>query len=267
MTALQARFFRFNNGRQILQMQPSSIRDRIRTAAFELLGRHPKGLRFSHLIREIALVDPSLNAGTIRTVVWSLDKVSADLVYKPKRGLFRLVVFKEPVSLKAHEEGRRQARDLVMETKVTALFAEWLEQELQDVDRAVTPTVNLFNGLCGTPTVLGLAETRPSDSEAPVPGIISAQIESQTGGHIDAFGHACAARLYARRSYLVVPKRKRIDELMHLHALCRMFGLGLVLFNDLSIAAPGFRLTVHAVDHDPDPVYESRCMKQLGVTL
>lgn len=248
-------------------MQPPSIRNRIRTIAFEQLGRHPEGLRFSHLLREIALVDPSLNAGTIKAVVWNLDKVSADQVYKPMRGLFRLVVFKEPVSLKAREEGRLRARDLVMETKVTLLFAEWLEQELQDVDRAMTPIANLFSGLCGTPTVLGLAETRPSDSEAPLQGIVSAQIESQTSGHIDAFGHACAARLFARRSYLVVPKRKRLEELLHLNALCRMVGLGLVLFNDLSLAAPGFRLTVHPVDHDPDPVFESRCLQQLGARL
>ena len=80
-------------------MQPSSIRDRIRTIAFEQLGRHPEGLRFSHLIREIGLVDPKLNASTIKTVVWILDRVSADQVYKPRRGLFRLVVFKRGVGL------------------------------------------------------------------------------------------------------------------------------------------------------------------------
>ena len=114
------------------------------------------------------------------------------------------------------------------------LFAEWLEQELQDVSQAMMPSSNLFNGLCVTPTVLGLAETRPSGSEAPVPGIVSAQIESQAGGHIDAFAHACAARLYARRSYLVVSKGKRLEEHMHLHALCTLFGLGLVLCDSFS---------------------------------
>ena len=248
-------------------MQPPSIRDRIRTLAFEQLGRHPEGLRFSHLIREIALVDSSLNASTIKTTVWNLDRVSADQVYKPARGLFRLVVFKEAAALEAREEAQRRARDLAMETKVNALFAEWLEKELQDVDHAIAPTANLFHGLCGTPTVLGFAGSRPGDGQAPPPSIVSAHIESKAGGHIDAFGQACAARLFARRSYLVVPKRKRMEELTHLHALCTMVGLGLVLFNDLSLAAPGFRLTVRPVDHDPDPVYESRCMQQLGARL
>ena len=249
-------------------MQPSSIRDRIRTIAFEQqLGRHPEGMRFSRLIREIALVDPNLNASTIKTVFWSLDKVSADQVYKPRRGLFRLVVFKEVVALEAREEVRRRARDLSVERKVNLLFAEWLEQELQDVNQAMMPSSNLFKGLCVTPTVLGLAETRPSGSEAHVQGIVSAQIESQTGGHIDAFGHACAARLYARRSYLVVPKRQSLEDLLHLHALCGMFGLGLVLFDKFSAVTPGFRLAVRAVDHDPDPSYANRCMKQLEVAL
>ena len=248
-------------------MQPPSIRDRIRTLAFEQLGRHPEGLRFSHLIREITLVDSSLNASTIKTTVWNLDRVSADQVYKPARGLFRLVVFKEAAALEAREEVRRRARDVAMATKVNRLFAEWLEQELQDANQAITPESNLFQGLCSTPTVLGLAEPQPGGREAPLSGIVSAQIEAQAGGHIDAFGQACAARLFARRSYLVVPKRKRMEELTHLHALCTMVGLGLVLFNDLSLAAPGFRLTVRPVDHDPDPVYESRCMQQLGARL
>ena len=123
----------------------------------------------------------------------------------------------------------------------------------------MTPTTNLFDGLCGTPTVLGLADTRPEDGQTPPPGIVSAQIESRTGGYIDAFGHACTALLYARRSYLVVPKGKRIEEHMHLHALCKMFGLGLVLFDNFSAVTPGFRLAVRAVDHDPDPAYSGRC--------
>lgn len=248
-------------------MQPQSIRDRIRTIAFECLGRHPEGLRFSRLTREVALVDPNLNASTIKKVVSNLDKVSGNQVYKPARGLIRLVIFKEAAALEAREEVRRRARDLVMETKVTVLFAQWLEQELQDVDRAMTPTTNLFDGLCVTPTVLGLADAPSAGGGAPPPGIVSAQIESPTSGFIDAFGQACAARLFARRSYLVVPKRKRMEELMHLHALCQMVGLGLVLFNDLSLAAPGFRLTLRPVDHDPDPGYESRCMQQLGARL
>ena len=248
-------------------MQPPSIRDRIRTLAFEQLGRHPEGLRFSHLIREIALADQNLNASTIKTVVWSLDKVSADQVYKPAHGLFRLVVFKEAAALEAREEGRRRARDLAMETRVKVLFAEWLERDLQDVNQATTPTTSLFHGLCATPTVLGLAETRAGGREAPLQDIVSAQIESRTGGHIDAFGQACAARLYARRSYLVVAKGKRIEEHMHLHALCTMFGLGLVVCDSFSAVNPVFRLAVRAVDHDPDPVYASRCMKQLEVAL
>ncbi len=248
-------------------MQPSSIRDRIRLIAFEQLGRHPEGLRFSHLIREIALVDPSLNASTIKAVVWNLDTVSGDQVYKPVRGLFRLVVFKDAVALEVREEVKRRARDLAMATKVNRMFAEWLEQELQDANQAITPASNLFHGLCGTPTVLGLAETQPGGREAPSPGIVSAQIEALAGDHIDAFGQACAALLFARRSYVVVPKGKRIDELMHLHALCRAFGLGLVLFDSFSATNPGFRLAVHAVDHVPDPVYEGRCFKELGVAL
>jgi hypothetical protein len=244
-------------------MPPPNIRDRIRTIAFEQLGRHPEGLRFSHLLRNISLVDPGLNPSTINNAIWNLEEVSAEHVYKPARGLFRLKAFKDLRALEPRIDEKLKAQPRLMATKVNVLFAEWLEHELQDVEQAITPTNNLFNGLCRTPTVLGLAEAQLGGTQAPLPGIVSAQIESQTSDHIDAFGHACAARLFARRSYLVVPKRKRIEELMHLHALCKMFGLGLVLFDNLSVANPGFRLAVHAMDHDPDPDYASRCIQQL----
>lgn len=248
-------------------MQPPNIRDRIRSIAFEQLGRHPTGLRFSHLVREIGLVDPKFNASTIKTVVWALDKVSGDQVYKPMRGLLRLVIFKDPTTLEARTERRRRVRDLATATQVNRLFADWLRQELQDVDQAITPASTLFRGLCGTPTVLGLAEEARGDEESPPSGIVSAQIEPEASELINAFGHACAARLFSRRSYLVVSKRQEIEPLMQMHELCRLFGLGLILFNDLSVAAPGFRLAVRAVDHVPDPVYESRCMQQLEAAL
>ena len=164
-------------------------------------------------------------------------------------------------------EEMRKARTLARAAQVNRQLAAWLEQELQDVDQAVAPTRSLLHGLGGTPTVLGLAETPPENGQAPAQGIVSAQIECSTRGHINAFGQACAARLYARRSYLVVHKGKRIEEHMHLHALCRMFGLGLVIFDNFGGANPCFRLAVHAVDHVPDPVYESRCLKQLGEAL
>ena len=164
-------------------------------------------------------------------------------------------------------ERRRKARNLAMAAKINLLLAAWLEQELQDVDKASVPTGNLFNDLCAAPTVLGLAETRPGGGEGPMAGIVSAQIEAQSGGYINAFGQACASLLFARRSYLVVPKRKRFEELMHLHALCARFGLGLVIFDPFSNVHPGFRLAIPAVDHDPDPAYASRCIKQLEVAF
>lgn len=244
-------------------MQLPLTRDRIRTIAIELLGKHPEGMRTSQLVRDIVVVDQSLNPNTIKTAIWNLDKVSANHVCKPARGLLRLKVFKGSATVESRMDRLRQAWSLAMAAKGPALLAHWLKRDLQDVEQVMTPTRNLFMGLCGTPTVLGIAENPRRAGEAPLAGIVSAQMEVDTASVMNAFGQACAARLFARRSYLVVPKRQQINELMCLHALCELFGLGLVLFDERSIAAPGFRLTVRPFDHDPDPIYEDRCFRQL----
>jgi hypothetical protein len=244
-------------------MQPPFTRDRIRTIAIELLAKHPEGLRISHLVRGIVVVDQSLNPNTIKTAIWNLDKVGADQVCKPARGLLRLKVFKSPATVESRMDGLRQAWSLAMAAKGPALLANWLKRELQDVEQVMTPARNLFLGLCETPTVLGIAENPRGGEKAPPAGIVSAQMEVDTASVMKAFGQACAARLFARRSYLVVPKRQQIRELMHLHALCELFGLGLVLFDERSTAAPGFCLAVRPFDHDPDPIYEDRCFRQL----
>lgn len=244
-------------------MQPPFIRDRIRTIAIELLGKHPEGLRVSHLVRDIVVVDQCLNPNTIKAAIWNLDKVSASEVCRPARGQLRLKVFKDPTTLGSRMEGLRQAWCSAMAAKGPALLADWLKCELQDVEQVMTPTRNLFLGLCGTPTVLGIAENPRRGGQARLAGIVSAHMEVDTTSVMDAFGKACAARLFARRSYLVVPKRQQTSDLMNLHALCELFGLGLVLFDERSTAAPSFWLAVRPFDHDPDPIYEDRCFRQL----
>ena len=178
-------------------------------------------------------------------------------------GQLRLKVFKDPTTLGSRMEGLRQAWCSAMAAKGPALLADWLKCELQDVEQVMTPTRNLFLGLCGTPTVLGIAENPRRGGQARLAGIVSAHMEVDTTSVMDAFGKACAARLFARRSYLVVPKRQQTSDLMYLYALCELFGLGLVLFDERSTAAPSFWLAVRPFDHDPDPIYEDRCFRQL----
>jgi hypothetical protein len=72
-------------------MEKSTITKRIDAIALGLLEKHPEGLRWSQLLAKIKQVDPSLHPKTVNGCVWKLVEKFPDKVYKPSKGLFRLV--------------------------------------------------------------------------------------------------------------------------------------------------------------------------------
>ena len=69
------------------------ITHRINEIALELLEQHPEGLRWSALLSKIEDSDPSFHPKTVNGCVWKLVEKFPDKVYKPSRGLFRLVKY------------------------------------------------------------------------------------------------------------------------------------------------------------------------------
>lgn len=75
-------------------MEKSTITGRIYAKALELLEEHPEGLRWSELISKIKASDPSFHPKTVNGCVWKLIERFPDKVYKPSKGLFRLLKYK-----------------------------------------------------------------------------------------------------------------------------------------------------------------------------
>jgi len=75
-------------------MQSSKVTERIYAKAFELLEQHPEGLHFSELHSKIEASDLSFHPKTVNGCVWKLPQKFPDKVYKPSRGLFRLLKYK-----------------------------------------------------------------------------------------------------------------------------------------------------------------------------
>ena len=75
-------------------MGKSTITGRINTKALELLEQHPEGLRWSELLSKIKASDPSFHPKTVNGCVWKLVERFPDKVYKPSKGLFRLIKYK-----------------------------------------------------------------------------------------------------------------------------------------------------------------------------
>ena len=72
-------------------------RELIEAKAIELLKSKPQGLRTSQLIKAIQDSLSDVHPKTINGTVWKLPSTRPEEVYKPDRGLFRHVSFREVV--------------------------------------------------------------------------------------------------------------------------------------------------------------------------
>lgn len=69
----------------------SVITERIYATIFELLEKHPNGLRWSELALLVRESEPTLHPKTINGCIWKLAGKYPDRVYKPEKGLFKLL--------------------------------------------------------------------------------------------------------------------------------------------------------------------------------
>lgn len=244
-------------------MKPTSLRYRIRQIALYELERCPTGMRFTELHRAIQATDPSLNEKTITGAIWDLQNKLPELVAKPSKGLFRHTKHLESGPIEPRRVEKRPVRQRVREDEFYPLFANWLRDELEEVTHAIALGGNVFKDRWGTPDVLGKNESRRSDVIKGPTSIVAAEIKIDLTGLVTGFGQACAYRLFAHKSYLVIPRQTAADELARIDSLCRMFGIGLVHFNARSPAAPDFRLVIRPVKQDPDLQYTNRYIRHV----
>jgi len=117
-----------------LTMQPAKITERIKNKAFDLLEQHPDGLRYSVLHSKIQAADSGFNSNTINGCIWNLDAVFPEKVYKPSKGLFRLLKYKPPDSeIPEPAPITPISTSKVKEEDFYAPFADWLKNEIEEV--------------------------------------------------------------------------------------------------------------------------------------
>lgn len=73
----------------------SSITAQIYAKTFGLLEKHPEGIHWSELISQLRTSNPSFHPKTVNGLVWKLIEKFPDKVYKPSKGLFRLLKYKK----------------------------------------------------------------------------------------------------------------------------------------------------------------------------
>jgi hypothetical protein len=246
-------------------MKPA--REQIQEIALELLKLHPEGLRYAQLVRQVSERNTSINHNTIHGNVWNLDAIHPDKVYKPSRGLFRSVEFKDQITGQIKHEPGTKPDKKIKEEDFYASFAEWLVNDLEECTKAIPVGGNKFKDKWGTPDVVGKRESRKSDIIKADTEIVSAEIKTDASQLVIAFGQACAYSVFSHRSYLVIPKSSTEDELSRLDAMCQVFGVGLILFDASSTDNPTFSIRVRARRQEPDLFYTNKYMKLIEAEL
>ncbi|MFZ4535045.1 hypothetical protein [Propionivibrio sp.] len=242
-------------------MQPTKVTERIKAKALELLEQYPEGLRYSELHGKILATDGSFKPNTINGCIWNLDATYPEKVYKPSKGLFRLLKDKPTeIEVLTPSPATTVTTSKVKEEDFYAPFADWLKNEIEDVTHAIPLGGNKFKDKWGTPDVIGKRESMRSDIIKGPTEIVSAEIKTETFQLVTAFGQACAYKLFSHKVYLVVPRQSQTEEISRLDSLCQIFGIGLVTFDAESPATPDFRIRVRPVRHEPDLFYTNRNM-------
>ena len=236
----------------------------IRKIALELLADKPDGLRYQELRRAIQTVNPTFNFNTISGAMWDLEASFPKEVYKPDRGIFRLLKFKEEVL--------SQPDQMVVTKKTTETtsaseedfyqsFADYLVRELGECTDAIALGGNIFKDKWGTPDVIGVRKPKRGDVIQFSEEIISAEIKTDSNGLITAFGQACAYKIFSHKSYIVVPKQSQPEDITRLDTLGRQLGIGLILFDHTNKDNPDYNIRVRAIGHEPDMFYVNKNLK------
>jgi hypothetical protein len=108
-------------------------------------------------VKRIAETNSSFNKNTIRGAIWNLDAVYPAKVYKPSKGLCRLLEHKPA-------EGSEEIKDFplafvvspkIKEADFYSPFADWLMTWKKEVTNVISLGGSRFEDKCGTPDVIG----------------------------------------------------------------------------------------------------------------
>ncbi len=224
-------------------------------------------MRFTELVDALHHKHPSRTAKAIGNDVVGLDRALPTKVFKPSKGLYMHCQFRPDEQLSSAQETakagsppRRSAPPLPEQVFYSS-FANWLRDDLEEVTQVIVLGGNTFRDRWGTPDVLGKYESRRSDVVKGMTVIVASEIKVDVADLLKGFGQACAYRLFAHKSYLVLPQQTPSDELDRLEALCRMHGVGLVSFDARNSTRPSYRLLVRPIKHEPDLSYTNRYVR------
>ena len=243
---------------------------KILNSAIELLLNRPEGLRYSELKKKINEQYFEIGNSTIGSTIVNLEQETKGIIVKVDKGLFKHSKYVEnqvlgnegPTSLPISE-----ITEKIIEERFYAPFADWLTDDIEECTYAIPLGGSRFRDKWGTPDVIGIRESRRSAIiQFPIE-IVAAEIKIDTKDLITAFGQASAYKLFCHKSYIVIPVQSDKADVTRLDGLCRISGIGLVLFDHKNPESPNFEIRVRANKHEPDMFYVDKYIKVIEEDL
>jgi len=233
--------------------------EQIKAKAVEIIKETPSGIRYSQLVSALKKNFPETPINTINGSIWNLDVTRDKEVYKPDRGLFRHISFKDNEIIQVVQPITNLKG--ICEEDFYQPFADFLKGELGECNKAIPLGRNKFKDKWGTPDVIGRNKSNDSDIIKHETEIISAEIKTDDNSLITAFGQACAYKTFSHKVYIVVPKTAGDEDISRLESLCLIFGIGLILFDSKNKENPNFQIKTRPIKHEPDSFYVNRYLK------
>jgi len=226
----------------------------IRERALGILAERPGGMRKRDLAQLIHEADPETALGTVNNTINELLEKFPGRVVRQERGVFSLAdgpIIKPPPE-----------PPVCHESEYYPGFAQWLQDDLDEVTIAAPLGGAGLGRKWGTPDVVGVYKAMPWDLIKFGSEIVSAEIKTDPQQPVVAFGQAIAYRLFSSKAYIAMPNSMSEEDKGRLESLCVLFGVGLVLF-ELSPEKPEFAIRVRAQKFAPDMFYVNKFAEDL----
>lgn len=240
-----------------------SASDDIINLALKKLDENVNGLRWADLYSAIRTEYPNMKNGTIVSGIRKFYKKNTSSVYKPDKGLYKLLKYQNDNSQNTGIQSSQSSTIPSSTNQMTSTkeedfyesFSAWLVNDQEECTKAKELGGNIFGGKWGTPDVIGVSKSLPTDIIEKDIEITSVEIKLAQNELITAFGQACSYKLFSHKVYLVIPQQSNSEEILRLDSLCYLFGIGLVLFDNTNSNMPNYQLKNRAQKGEPDNYY------------
>jgi hypothetical protein len=202
---------------------------------FKKLDEYKHGLRWIDLYSLIKDEYPDMKDGTIANGIRNFYNNNTSEVYKPEKGLYKLVKNKNIIFasvVPAVYEKDNLSSNKIKEADFYESFKAWLEDEIGECTKTKVLGGKAFGDKWGTPDIIGVSKSLPTDTIKKEIEITSVEIKFSPYELITAFGQACSYKLFSHKVYIAIPEQSDIEEIARLNSLCFLFGIGLVLFDN-----------------------------------